>query len=63
MGLSDKPAGGYHTGTQARDLIGLMDALVHGRFAVVGHDTGFAISYARSGRVGNARTTRAVTCG
>jgi len=46
MGLSDKPAGGYDTGTQARDLIGLMDALGHGRFAVVGHDTGFAISYA-----------------
>jgi pimeloyl-ACP methyl ester carboxylesterase len=46
MGLSDKPAGGYDTGTQARDLIGLMDALGHERFAVVGHDTGFAISYA-----------------
>jgi pimeloyl-ACP methyl ester carboxylesterase len=46
MGLSDKPAGGYDTGTQARDLIGLMDALGHQRFAVVGHDTGFAISYA-----------------
>jgi hypothetical protein len=26
MGLSDKPQGGYDTGTQARDLIGLMDA-------------------------------------
>jgi pimeloyl-ACP methyl ester carboxylesterase len=46
MGLSDKPAGGYDTGTQARDLIGLMDALGHERFSVVGHDTGFAISYA-----------------
>jgi pimeloyl-ACP methyl ester carboxylesterase len=46
IGLSDKPAGGYDTGTQARDLIGLMDALGHERFAVVGHDTGFAISYA-----------------
>jgi pimeloyl-ACP methyl ester carboxylesterase len=46
IGLSDKPAGGYDTGTQARDLIGLMDALGHDRFAVVGHDTGFAISYA-----------------
>ena len=46
MGLSDKPAGGYDTGTQARDLIGLMDALSHHRVAVVGHDTGFAITYA-----------------
>ena len=38
--------GGYDTGTQAGDLIALMDALGHERFAVVGHDTGFAISYA-----------------
>ncbi len=45
-GLSDMPAGGYDTGTQAGDLIALMDALGHERFAVVGHDTGFAISYA-----------------
>jgi pimeloyl-ACP methyl ester carboxylesterase len=46
MGLSDKPAGGYHTGTLAGDLVALMDALGHERFAVIGHDTGFAISYA-----------------
>jgi pimeloyl-ACP methyl ester carboxylesterase len=46
MGLSGKPSAGYDTGTQARDLIGLMDALGHERFAVVGHDTGFAIGYA-----------------
>jgi pimeloyl-ACP methyl ester carboxylesterase len=46
MGLSDKPEGGYDTGTQAGDLVALMDALGHQRFAVVGHDTGFAISYA-----------------
>jgi pimeloyl-ACP methyl ester carboxylesterase len=46
IGLSDKPAGGYDTGTQARDLVGLMDALGHQRFSVVGHDTGFTISYA-----------------
>lgn len=46
IGLSDKPAGGYDTGTQARDLAGLMHALGHERFSVVGHDTGFAISYA-----------------
>jgi pimeloyl-ACP methyl ester carboxylesterase len=46
IGLSDRPAGGYDTGTQARDLVALMDALGHGRFAVVGHDTGFTIGYA-----------------
>jgi pimeloyl-ACP methyl ester carboxylesterase len=46
VGLSDKPAGGYDTRTLANDLVALMDALGHDRFAVVGHDTGFAISYA-----------------
>ena len=46
IGLSDKPAGGYDTGTLAGDMVALMDALGHQRFAVVGHDTGFAISYA-----------------
>ncbi|MDQ3834946.1 MAG: alpha/beta hydrolase, partial [Actinomycetota bacterium] len=46
MGLSDKPQDGYDTGTLAGDLVALMDALGHQRFAVVGHDTGFAISYA-----------------
>jgi len=46
MGLSDKPMGGYDDGTQAGDLVALMGALGHQRFAVVGHDTGFAISYA-----------------
>jgi pimeloyl-ACP methyl ester carboxylesterase len=45
-GLTDKPQDGYDTGTVARDLIALMDALGHDRFAVVGHDTGFAVSYA-----------------
>jgi len=46
IGLSDKPEGGYDTGTLAADLVALMDALGHERFAVAGHDTGFAISYA-----------------
>ena len=46
IGLSDKPAGGYDTGTLAADLVALMDALGHERFALAGHDTGFAISYA-----------------
>ena len=46
IGLSDKPEGGYDTGTLADDLVSLMDELGYERFAVVGHDTGFAISYA-----------------
>ena len=46
IGLSDKPQNGYDAGTLANDLIALMDALGHERFAVVGHDTGYFIGYA-----------------
>jgi pimeloyl-ACP methyl ester carboxylesterase len=46
MGLSDKPQDGYDAGSLADDLIGLMDALGHPRFALVGCDTGMVISYA-----------------
>jgi pimeloyl-ACP methyl ester carboxylesterase len=46
IGLSDKPEEGYDTGTLANDLAGLMDALGHQRFAVVGVDTGLLIGYA-----------------
>ena len=46
IGLSDKPRDGYDTATLANDLVALMDALGHERFAVVGHDTGFVVSYA-----------------
>jgi pimeloyl-ACP methyl ester carboxylesterase len=46
MGLSDTPPSGYDSATLARDLVTLMDALGHERFAVVGHDTGYIISYA-----------------
>jgi pimeloyl-ACP methyl ester carboxylesterase len=46
IGLSDKPEEGYDTGTLARDLAVLMDALGHERFAVVGVDTGMLIGYA-----------------
>src|SRR5919112_869408 len=53
IGLSDKPADGYDTGTLAGDLVALMDALGHDRFAVVGHDTGFAIGYALAIQGGN----------
>ena len=45
-GLSGRPADGYDTGTLAADLVALMDALGHRRFAVAGHDTGMWIGYA-----------------
>jgi pimeloyl-ACP methyl ester carboxylesterase len=45
-GLSGKPEEGYDTGTLAGDLVALMDALGHERFAVAGHDTGMWIGYA-----------------
>jgi pimeloyl-ACP methyl ester carboxylesterase len=35
MGLSDKPEDGYNTGTVAGDLVALMDALGHERFALL----------------------------
>jgi pimeloyl-ACP methyl ester carboxylesterase len=46
IGLSDKPEDGYDTATLANDMVGLMDALGHERFAVVGVDTGLLIGYA-----------------
>ena len=57
IGRSDKPASGYDTGTLAGDLVALMDALGHERFAVVGHDTGHFISYALAADLTGARTT------
>jgi pimeloyl-ACP methyl ester carboxylesterase len=46
IGLSDKPPNGYDTGTLANDLVALMDALGHQRYALVGFDTGMPIAYA-----------------
>src|SRR6476659_3406143 len=46
MGLSGKPEDGYDTATLANDLVALMDALGHQRFAMVGCDTGMLIGYA-----------------
>jgi pimeloyl-ACP methyl ester carboxylesterase len=46
IGRTEKPQDGYDTGTLAGDLVALMDALGHERFAVVGHDTGLIIGYA-----------------
>ena len=45
-GLSGQPPGGYDTATLAADLVALMDALGHQRFAVYGTDVGMPIAYA-----------------
>ncbi|TDD93357.1 alpha/beta fold hydrolase [Actinomadura rubrisoli] len=46
VGLSDKPLDGYDTGTLATDMVALMNALGHERFAMVGHDIGMWTGYA-----------------
>jgi pimeloyl-ACP methyl ester carboxylesterase len=46
IGLSDKPREGYDVGTLASDLVALMDALGHDRFALYGTDTGMPIAHA-----------------
>ena len=66
-GLSDKPADGYDTGTLANDLVALMAALGHDRFALYGTDTGNANRLrpgrrpSRAGRT--ARRLRGATSG
>ncbi|WP_030620551.1 alpha/beta fold hydrolase [Streptomyces sclerotialus] len=45
-GLSGKPLDGYDTGTLAADMVALMAALGHERFAMVGHDVGMWTGYA-----------------
>src|SRR5262245_30524641 len=46
IGLSGKPDGGYDTATLASDLVALMEALGHRRFALYGTDVGMPIAYA-----------------
>ena len=46
IGLSGKPQGGYDAATLANDLVALMDALGHPRFALYGTDVGMPIAYA-----------------
>jgi pimeloyl-ACP methyl ester carboxylesterase len=46
IGLSGKPTGGYDTATLASDLVALMAALGHQRFALYGTDVGMPIAYA-----------------
>src|SRR4029077_16311258 len=46
VGLPDKPRDGYDTATLASDMVALMDALGHRRFALYGTDVGMPIAYA-----------------
>ncbi|HTW04756.1 MAG TPA: alpha/beta hydrolase [Streptosporangiaceae bacterium] len=46
VNLSDRTAGGYDAGNLAADLVKLMEALGHARFAMTGHDLGMTIGYA-----------------
>jgi pimeloyl-ACP methyl ester carboxylesterase len=46
IGLSDKPRDGYNTATLANDMVAVMDALGHQRFALYGTDVGMPIAYA-----------------
>jgi pimeloyl-ACP methyl ester carboxylesterase len=46
VNLSDRAAGGYDAGNLAADLVALMEALGHSRFAVIGHDLGMWMGYA-----------------
>jgi pimeloyl-ACP methyl ester carboxylesterase len=46
IGLSAKPKTGYDVGTQANDMVALMEALGHRRFAMIGFDTGMPIGHA-----------------
>ena len=46
INLSDKPQDGYDTATEANDMVAVMEALGHQRFAVYGTDVGMPIAYA-----------------
>src|SRR6476660_600258 len=46
IGLSGKPQDGYDTATLAGDMVALMQALGHQRFALYGTDVGMPIAYA-----------------
>jgi pimeloyl-ACP methyl ester carboxylesterase len=46
IGLSDKPRDGYDTRTLGNDMVALMEALGHDRFALYGTDVGMPIAYA-----------------
>ncbi|KAA6214569.1 alpha/beta hydrolase [Streptomyces albofaciens JCM 4342] len=54
VGRSDKPHGGYDTGTVAAELAALMRTLGHQRFAMAGHDVGMWLGYALAADHGDA---------
>ncbi|MFI2207536.1 alpha/beta fold hydrolase [Streptomyces sp. NPDC020192] len=54
VGRSDKPHGGYDTGTVAAELVALVRTLGHERFSLVGHDVGMWIGYALAADHGDA---------
>ena len=55
VGLSERPAKGYDSLSQAADMFALMDALEHKTFSMVGHDigmwTGYTMAASRPGRI------------
>ena len=55
VGLSERPANGYDSLSQAADMFALMDALGHETFSMVGHDigmwTGYTMAADRPGRI------------
>ena len=55
VGLSERPAKGYDSLSQAADMFALMDALGHQTFSMVGHDigmwTGYTMAASRPGRI------------
>jgi pimeloyl-ACP methyl ester carboxylesterase len=60
-GLSDRPAGGYDTGSVARILHQCMLQLGHARYDVVGHDIGMWVAYALASDYPDAVAKLAVT--
>ena len=46
IGLSGKPRDGYDTAPLANDMVAVMDALGHQRFALYGTDVGMPVAYA-----------------
>jgi pimeloyl-ACP methyl ester carboxylesterase len=67
VGLSSKPEDGYDTATLATDMVELMAALGHDRFAMVGHDigmwTGYALAADHPGRLERLVVAEAVIPG
>jgi pimeloyl-ACP methyl ester carboxylesterase len=66
-GLSDKPPAGYDSAAQAVDMLNLMSALGHERFALIGHDmgmwTGYALAADAPARVARAALGEAIIPG